>query len=203
MAFAPAPKPASLLGYHRLLSPTAGVRVSALCLGGANFGLAWKDLMGECTKANAFAIMDCFYQRGGNFIDTANNYQEGQSEAWIGEWIAARGIRDEIVLATKYTNGSTKEVGIRSNFQGNHSKSLKLSVERSLSRLRTSYIDLLWVHWWDYTTSIPEVMSSLHHLVARGQVLYLGISDSPAWLVVKCNECEPPQGSMVGVRNPD
>ncbi|KAK9367900.1 NADP-dependent oxidoreductase domain-containing protein [Lipomyces kononenkoae] len=193
MAFAPAPKPKSLLGYHRILSPTAGVRVSPLCLGAMNFGNAWEGFMGKCDKKDSFAMLDYFYDNGGNFIDTANNYQGEESETWIGEWMAQRGNRDELVLATKFTTyypgaEKTKNIGIRSNFQGNHSKSLKLSVEASLSKLRTNYIDLLYMHWWDFTTSIPEIMNSLHHLVASGKVLYLGISDTPAWIVSKANQ---------------
>ncbi|KAK9428939.1 NADP-dependent oxidoreductase domain-containing protein [Lipomyces doorenjongii] len=193
MAFVPAPKPKSLLGYHRILSPTAGVRVSPLCLGAMNFGNAWEGFMGKCDKKDSFAMLDYFYENGGNFIDTANNYQGEESETWIGEWMAERGNRDELVLATKFTTyypgaEKTKSIGIRSNFQGNHSKSLKLSVQASLDKLRTDYIDLLYIHWWDFTTSIPEIMNSLHYLVASGKVLYLGISDTPAWIVSKANQ---------------
>lgn len=101
MAFASPSKPLSQLGFHRLLSPTAAVKVSPLCLGGMNFGDAWKEFMGECDKQTAFQILDYFYGNGGNFIDTANNYQDGESEKWIGEWMEERGVRDEIVIATK------------------------------------------------------------------------------------------------------
>lgn len=112
--FAPAPKPASLLGYHRILSPTAAVRVSPLCLGAMNFGDAWKQFLGECNKETAFAMLDYFYEQGGNFIDTfvltsstatipwqltgpsANNYQGEESETWIGEWMQKHGNRDEV-----------------------------------------------------------------------------------------------------------
>ncbi|KAK3700639.1 hypothetical protein LTR37_015828 [Vermiconidia calcicola] len=190
--FKNAPKPPSLLGYHRILSPTAGVRVSPLCLGAMNFGENWKAALGECTKDTAFEMLDFFWENGGNFIDTANNYQGEESEIWIGDWMQQRKNRDEMVLATKFTTGY-RTVGadekIKSNFQGNHSKSLKLSVNASLKKLQTDYIDLLYVHWWDFTTSIPELMNSLHQMVANGKVLYLGISDTPAWLVVKCNDC--------------
>ncbi|RMJ28730.1 norsolorinic acid reductase [Aspergillus sp. HF37] len=190
MAAPPAPKPPTLLGYHRVLSPLAGIRVSPLCLGTMHFGGYWTRAMGECTKETAFQILDKFYEAGGNFIDTANFYQMEGSEKWLGEWIAARDNRDQLVLATKYTT-SYKMTGpekIKSNFQGNHSKSLRLSVEASLRKLNTDYIDLLYVHLWDFTTSVEEVMQTLHHLVAGGKVLNVGISDAPAWLVVKCNE---------------
>lgn len=196
--FAPAPKPASLLGYHRILSPTAGVRVSPLCLGSMNFGDAWKELMGECDKAQSFEMLDYFYASGGNFIDTANNYQGEESEVWIGEWMKEKGNRDEMVIATKFTTtypaGFSGDKKIKSNFQGNHSKSLRVSLDDSLQKLQTSYVDVLYIHWWDFTTSIPELMHSLHHVVVAGKVLYLGISDTPAWIVSKANEYARQQG---------
>jgi hypothetical protein len=104
--------------------------------------------LGKCDKSQSFAILDYFYDNGGNFIDTANNYQGEESETWIGEWMAERGNRDEMVIATKFTSyypGAEKsaKLGIRSNFQGNHSKSLKLSLEASLQKLQTSYVDVL------------------------------------------------------------
>ncbi|KAI4123686.1 MAG: hypothetical protein LQ338_005150 [Usnochroma carphineum] len=191
MAFPPQGKPPSLLGYYRLLAPTAAVRVSPLCLGTMNFGEAWKGFMGECDKKTSFGILDAFYDAGGNFIDTANNYQGEQSEIWLGEWMAQRKNREELVLATKFTSvypGPNVPVKIKANYSGNHTKSLRLSLEASLKKLRTSYIDLLYVHWWDFSTNIPELMQSLHHLVASGKVLYLGISDTPAWIVSKANE---------------
>lgn len=190
MAFPRPPQPTSLLGYHRILSPTASVRVSPLCLGAMNFGEAWSSFMGQCDKKTAFEILDEFYSQGGNFIDTANIYQAGESERWIGEWMAARGNRDEIVLATKFSSPSKPGAKLGSNYAGNSSKSLRVAVEGSLERLGTGFVDLLWVHAWDYTTSVPELMNALQFLVAAGKVLYLGISDAPAWVVVKCNECK-------------
>ncbi|KAI9851708.1 MAG: hypothetical protein M1838_003046 [Thelocarpon superellum] len=193
MSLGPAPPPKSLLGRHRVLSPTAGVKVSPICLGGMSFGTAWKEMLGEVDKKTTFEILDFFYDQGGNFVDTSSNYQDEQSELWIGEWMAGRGVRDEMVIATKFTTGynynsSLAPTGIRSNFGGNHSKSLKLAVDASLKKLQTNYIDLLWVHWWDFTTSIPELMQSLNRLVLAGTVLYIGISDTPAWIVSKANE---------------
>ncbi|KAL4903092.1 NADP-dependent oxidoreductase domain-containing protein, partial [Aspergillus multicolor] len=190
MAAPPAPQPPSLLGYHRVLSPLAGIRVSPLCLGTMHFGGKWTRAMGDVSKETAFALLDKFYNAGGNFIDTANFYQGEGSEIWLGEWVKARQNRDELVLATKYTMpfrlmGPEK---IKSNFQGNHSKSLRLSVEASLTKLQTDYIDLLYVHMWDFTTGVEEIMQALHHLVVAGKVLNIGISDAPAWIVVKCNE---------------
>lgn len=182
--------PNSLLARYRQLAPTASVRVSPLCLGAMNFGEVGKERYGECSKEMAFEILDHFYSQGGNFIDTANGYQAGQSEIWVGEWMASRGNRDQIVLATKYTTGyqGHHKDKIQSNFGGNGSKSMKLSVEASLRKLQTNYIDLLYVHWWDYTVTIPELMHSLNDLVVSGKVLYLGISDTPAWVVAKANQ---------------
>ena len=190
MAFPVPPKPESLLGYHRVLAPAAGMRVSPLCLGAMNFGDAWSEFLGECNKETSFAILDYFFDKGGNFIDTANNYQMEESEKWLGEWMESRQNRDQIVLATKFTTPypSGSAVKLKQNYAGNHSKSLHVSLEASLKKLQTSYIDLLYIHWWDYTTSIPEVMHALHHVVASGKVLYLGISDTPAWIVSKANE---------------
>ncbi|KAK9237055.1 NADP-dependent oxidoreductase domain-containing protein [Lipomyces kononenkoae] len=184
-------KPKSLLGYHRILSQSAGVRVSPLCLGTMNFGEAWEHFMGVCKKDAAFEILDYFFEMGGNFIDTANGYQAEESEEWLGEWMASRKNRDQLVIATKYTGIYPSGKGgeyIKSNFLGNHSKSMYLSLEASLKKLQTSYIDIFYVHWWDFSTSIPELMQSLNRMVDAGKVLYLGISDTPAWVVSKANE---------------
>lgn len=131
----------------------------------------------------------------GNFIDTANNYQGEESEMWLGEWMAERNNRDEMILATKFTTAfPANKVGIKANHQGNHAKSLRISINASLAKLKTDYIDLLYIHWWDFSTSIPELMQSLHHMVATGKVIYLGISDTPAWIVSKANEYARQQG---------
>ena len=150
--------------------------------------------MGAMSKSDVFSLLDYFHSQGGNFIDTSNNYQDEQSETWIGEWLASKpaGFRDQMVIATKFTTGYKAHEGfdgiIQSNFLGNNAKSLRLSVDASLKKLQTSYIDLLYLHWWDFTTSIPEIMHSLNTLVEQGKVLYLGISDTPAWIVSKANE---------------
>lgn len=91
----------------------------------------------------------------------------------------------------QFTTGYRNEdpnARIKANYQGPHQKSLHMSVEASLKKLQTDYIDLLYVHWWDFSTSIPELMQSLNHMVASGKVLYLGISDTPAWVVSKANQ---------------
>ncbi|KAI1815797.1 aldo/keto reductase [Poronia punctata] len=188
----PAPVPQSALARYRILSPTAGVRVSPLCLGAMNFGDAWKEYMGTCDKNTVFEILDFFHQQGGNFIDTSSNYQFEESEQWIGEWMKARDVRDQMVIATKYTTNykarKNHPGGHLINYQGNSTKSMHTAVRASLEKLQTDYIDVLYVHWWDFSTSIPEVMQSLNQLVTAGKVLYLGVSDTPAWVVSKANE---------------
>jgi aryl-alcohol dehydrogenase-like predicted oxidoreductase len=121
-------------------------------------------------------------QAGGNFIDTANNYTNGTSEKFIGEFTKAD--RDHFVIATKYT---LSEFATDPNFGGNHRKNLRRSIEGSLKRLQTDHIDLLWLHMWDGMTPVEEVMRALDDMVRLGKVLYVGISDTPAWVVAQAN----------------
>lgn len=183
--------PKTSLGRYRILAPSAGIRVSPLQLGGMSIGDAHAERFGAMDKTNSFKLLDAFADAGGNFIDTANNYQDGQSETWIGEWMKQRNNRDQMVIATKYTTpymihelGKAKSV----NYCGNHKRSLHMSVRDSLKKLQTDWIDILYVHWWEYTTTVEEVMDSLHALVEQGKVLYLGVSDTPAWVVAKANQ---------------
>lgn len=157
----------------------SGLRVSELALGTMTFGTEWGWGCDFNTSKNIF---DAYANAGGNFIDTANRYTEGTGEKYVGEFIAAD--RDHFVLATKYT--LFDRVG-DPNFCGNHRKNLFRSVEASLQRLNTDFIDLLWVHAWDFTTMVEEVMRSLDDLVRQGKVLYVGISDAPAWIVSQAN----------------
>lgn len=194
--FKAAPEPPTELGRLRILASTAGLRVSPLQLGAMSLGGAWKESLGESTKENAFKVYDAYYEAGGNFIDTANLYQNEESEKWLGEWMAERKNRDKLVIATKYSFDYRNYVeggpnGKTANFQGNHKRSMYMSVRDSLAKLQTDYIDILYVHVWDYTTSIKEVMDSLNHLVAEGKVLYLGVSDTPAWVVSAANGLSP------------
>ncbi|KAH9952069.1 aryl-alcohol dehydrogenase [Amylocystis lapponica] len=189
--FDPPALPATRLGRHRPLAPLAGVHVAPICLGAMSIGDKWSQFgMGSMDKEASFKLLDAYYGAGGNFIDTSNNYQEETSELFIGEWMETRGIRDQIVVATKYSttykmiDNSIKQ---KTHFAGNSMKSLHNSVEASLKKLRTSYIDILYIHWWDYTCGVEEVMNGLNHLVAQGKVLYLGVSDTPAWVVSKAN----------------
>ncbi|KIK66099.1 hypothetical protein GYMLUDRAFT_193477 [Collybiopsis luxurians FD-317 M1] len=189
--FTPAPPPPTKLGELRVLSPNAGIHVSPFCFGGMSIGDKWNGMLGSMDKDASFKLLDAYFDMGGNFIDTANNYQDESSEEFIGEWMEKRGIRDQIVLATKYTmnfKSGKDSIAQKANYTGNNRKSMHISVEASLKKLRTSYIDLLYIHWWDYDTSVKEVMDGLHTLVMQGKVLYLGISDTPAWIVAQANE---------------
>lgn len=185
-----APEPATPLGRLRPLSASASIRVSPLQLGGMSIGESWSSFMGSMPKSKAFELLDAYVEAGGNCIDTSNNYQDEQSERWIGEWVKARGNRDNMVIATKYTTAYRDyELGKASyvNSSGNSRRSLHMSVRDSLQKLQTDWIDILYVHWWDQTTSIEEVMDSLHILVQQGKVLYLGVSNTPAWVVSAAN----------------
>ncbi|KAI0767466.1 NADP-dependent oxidoreductase domain-containing protein [Fomes fomentarius] len=147
--------------------------------------------MGAMNKESSFKLLDAFYEAGGNFIDTANNYQDETSEEFIGEWMEKRGNRDQMVVVTKYTTHykrGSDDIKQKVHYTGNNVKAMHISVEESLKKLRTNYIDILYVHWWDWDTSVEEVMNGLHHLVAAGKVLYLGVSDTPAWIVSKANQ---------------
>lgn len=189
--FGPAPEPPTELGRYRILSATAGIRVSPLQLGAMSIGNAWTSFMGSMDKEQSFKLLDFFFEAGGNFIDTANNYQAEESEVWIGEWMAERKNRDQMVIATKYTTDYRSHAlgkGRTPNSCGNSRRSMHMSVRDSLRKLQTDWIDILYVHWWDFTTSIKEIMDSLHILVEQGKVLYLGVSDTPAWIVSAANE---------------
>jgi aryl-alcohol dehydrogenase-like predicted oxidoreductase len=157
----------------------SGLRVSELCLGTMTFGDDWGW---GATKDESRKMFDSFADVGGNFIDTANNYTNGTSEKLVGEFIASD--RDRFVVATKYTLSERPE---DPNFGGNHRKNMYRSIEGSLKRLNTDHVDLLWLHMWDGITPIEEVMRALDDLVRAGKVLYIGISDTPAWVVSQAN----------------
>jgi aryl-alcohol dehydrogenase-like predicted oxidoreductase len=157
----------------------SGLRVSDLCLGTMTFGEDWGW---GSSKEEARKIYDSYREAGGNFLDTANLYTGGTSEKLVGEFM--QGHREEIVLATKYTLHAP---GTDANAGGNQRKNMVQSVEASLKRLGTDYIDLYWVHAWDEITPAEEVMRALDDLVRAGKILYVGISDAPAWVVSKSN----------------
>jgi aryl-alcohol dehydrogenase-like predicted oxidoreductase len=157
----------------------SGLRVSEICLGTMTFGDDWGW---GAPEATCRTIYQAFREAGGNFIDTANHYTDGSSERLLGDLIA--GEREEVVLASKYSlNGRPKDP----NGGGNHRKSMVQSLEASLRRLNTDYIDLYWVHAWDRLTPVEEMMRALDDMVRAGKVLYVGISDAPAWVVAQAN----------------
>jgi len=198
------PKPDSLsrimtLMNYQLLG-RSGLRVSNLSLGTMTFGEDWGWGSG---KAEARQIYDAYRSAGGNFIDTANIYTNGSSEKLVGEFVA--GHRDEVVIATKYTNsvsGLSGRPGTDANSGGNQRKNMIQAVEASLQRLGTDYIDLYWQHVWDQMTPVEEVMRAFDDLVRAGKVLYVGISDAPAWVVAKSNMLAELRGwsSYVGLQ---
>jgi aryl-alcohol dehydrogenase-like predicted oxidoreductase len=164
------------LDTYRLLG-RSGLRVSPLALGAMTFGADWGW---GSERGEARQIFDAYLGRGGNFIDTANQYTNGTSERLVGEF--ANGLRDRLVIATKYSLSTRPR---DPNSGGNHRKNMVQSVEASLRRLNTDYIDLLYVHAWDGTTPVDEVMRAMDDLVRAGKVLYVGISDTPAWQVAR------------------
>jgi aryl-alcohol dehydrogenase-like predicted oxidoreductase len=163
---------------YRLLG-SSGLRVSEVCLGTMTFGEDWGF---GASKEESRKVFEAYSESGGNFIDTANAYTNGTSEKLVGELVAPD--REHYVLATKYTL-STRPGD--PNAMGNHRKNMVQSIEKSLKRMGTDYIDLYWVHIWDGTTSVDEVMRALDDLVRAGKVLYVGISDTPAWIVSQAN----------------
>lgn len=157
----------------------SGLRVSELALGTMTFGEDWGW---GASREESARIFDRFTGAGGNFVDTANRYTEGTSERYVGEFIASD--RDRFVLATKYSLFSRQG---DPNAAGNQRKNMMQSIEASLRRLNTDRIDLFWLHAWDFMTPVDEVMRGLDDLVRAGKVLYIGISDTPAWVVSQAN----------------
>lgn len=162
------------LDTYRLLG-RSGLRVSPLALGTITFGTDWGW---GAEPDEARRMLDHYLERGGNFIDTANNYTGGTSERLLGDFTRHR--RHQLVIATKYSCWTRQA---DPNSGGNHRKSMIASVESSLRRLGTDYIDLLYLHVWDGTTPVEEILRGLDDLVRSGKVLYIGISDTPAWQV--------------------
>jgi aryl-alcohol dehydrogenase-like predicted oxidoreductase len=159
---------------YKLLGNT-GLRVSELCLGAMTFGEEWDW---GANRETSRAIFDAFVEAGGNFIDTANIYTNGTSEKLLGEFVGAE--RDRFVIATKYTVMMNPA---DPNSSGNQRKNLMRSLDASLKRLNTDYIDLYWVHVWDTVTPVEEMMRALDDVVRAGKVMYVGISDAPAWII--------------------
>ncbi|WP_394842940.1 aldo/keto reductase [Pendulispora brunnea] len=157
----------------------SGLKVSELCLGAMTFGTEWG--WGADDEVSR-TVYRAFRDAGGNFIDTADIYTNGASERIVGACI--REERDRVVLATKFTCSMDNE---NLNSSGNSRKTIVRAVEASLRRLGTDYIDLYWLHAWSFTTPIDEVMRALDDLVRQGKILYVGVSDTPAWIISRAN----------------
>ncbi|MEM7501607.1 MAG: aldo/keto reductase [Pseudomonadota bacterium] len=157
----------------------SGLRVSEICLGTMSFGQDWGFGADEATSRD---VLSAYRDAGGNFLDTADKYHNGETEEYVGRWM--RGDRDRMVLATKYTLSMDHT---DPNASGNHRKHMMSAVEASLKRLQTDYIDLLWVHAYDDDTPFEETVRALDDLVSQGKVNYIGMSDCPAWIVSASN----------------
>ncbi|RAR64028.1 aryl-alcohol dehydrogenase-like predicted oxidoreductase [Paraburkholderia unamae] len=153
----------------------SGLRVSPIALGTMTFGTEWGWGADEATARRLF---DLYVDAGGNFIDTADLYTEGTSESWVGRFAAARGLRERLVIATKYSYNAKSG---NPNAGGNHRKNLLRALEGSLKRLGTDYIDLYYLHTWDRMTPVDEVMRAMDDAVRAGKIRYVGLSDVPAW----------------------
>ncbi|MGE0741753.1 MAG: aldo/keto reductase [Hyphomonadaceae bacterium] len=161
----------------------SGLRVSELCLGAMTFGESWggANFGWSDGRDAAKAIFDAYANAGGNFIDTADMYADGESERRVGEFIASD--RDHFVVATKYSMNMEGDIAK----SGNSRRHMLRSVERSLKRLNTDRIDLYLLHAWDYTTPVDEIMRAFDDLVRAGKVQYIAISDAPAWRISEAN----------------
>lgn len=161
---------------HYVTLGRSGLRVSPFCLGAMTFGEEWG--WGASVK-DSQAILDRFIDQGGNFIDTANIYTNGHSEQIIGDHIGRHPARrNRAVIATKFFGGMFEG---DPNGGGANRKSIMAACEHSLRRLQTDYIDLYWMHAWDWTTPIDETLRAMDDLVHAGKVRYIGFSDTPAW----------------------
>ena len=158
---------------------STGLRVSQLCLGAMTFGDDWGWGADEATSRQVF---DAFDDAGGTFVDTADVYTGGTSETLLGRFLQGR--RDRFVVATKY-GISTDQAD--PNAGGGSRKNLRVSLEASLRRLQTDYVDLYWVHVWDGYTPVEETLAALDDVVRAGKVLHIGFSDTPAWLVARAD----------------
>lgn len=156
----------------------SGIRVSDACLGTMTFGTSWGFGADESTCRDIYGV---FREAGGNFLDTANLYTNGESEEIVGRLISPE--RDAVVLSTKFTLPAGTDV----NSGGSHRKSLRRSVETSLRRLDTDYIDVLFVHAWDQKTPMDETMRALDDVVSSGKVLAVGVSNWPAWVISRAD----------------
>lgn len=161
---------------YKLLGQHTGLRVSEIVLGAGMFGTRWGH---GASSEESRRIFDGYLEAGGNFIDTSDTYQFGESEELLGEFIEQ--VRDDLFLTTKYTMSADPKDGILKT--GNSRKAMVRSLEQSLKRLKTDRLDLYWVHFPDAVTPIDEIVRGLDDLVRAGKILYVGLSDFPAWRV--------------------
>ena len=166
------------LNHYRTLG-RSGLRVSPFCLGAMTFGEEWGF---GVNSEESGRVLDAFVAAGGNFIDTANMYTKGHSEAIIGDHFKLRGTRDRVVIATKF--GGNMFPG-DPNGGGASRRAILRQCEDSLRRLKTDYIDLYWLHFNDRHTPIEETMHAIDTLVRDGKVRYFGFSDTPAWRITQ------------------
>jgi aryl-alcohol dehydrogenase-like predicted oxidoreductase len=156
----------------------SGLIVSPLALGTMTFGTPRWGSADDVSES----IFQAYVEAGGNFIDTADVYAKGRSEELVGSYVASRGLRDQLVLATKF--GFNTQPG-NPHAGGNGRKHIHQALEGSLRRLGTDYIDLYWLHVWDMVTPVEEVLQTLGDLVRAGKIRYFGFSDMPAWYATK------------------
>lgn len=164
---------------YKIFGKHTGLRVSEFVLGTANFGMAWGGHGAEPNEAGR--ILDAYADAGGNFIDSANGYQEGQSEEYLGNLLKGR--RDQFVLSTKFAVKTNASSGIL--VTGNSRQAMVSSVEASLKRLKTDRIDLYWAHVADGVTPLEEIVRGFDDLVRSGKILYAGLSNFPAWRIAR------------------
>jgi aryl-alcohol dehydrogenase-like predicted oxidoreductase len=166
----------------------SGLRVSPLALGTMTFGTEWGW---GSEPAIARQVFDGYIEQGGNFIDTADAYTNGKSEELLGHFIAERGLRERLALATKFTFNADPA---NPNAGGNGRKNIYRALEGSLRRLKTDYIDLYWMHVWDMVTPVEEVLATLNDLVRAGKIRHFGFSDVPAWYVARAQTLAEKEG---------
>ncbi|MGY2047038.1 aldo/keto reductase [Methylobacterium sp. JK268] len=164
------------LTHYRSLG-RSGLAVSPLALGTMTFGTARWGM----NETGSRAVFDAYVGRGGNFIDTADVYAGGESEAMVGRFVAERACRDRMVLATK----SGFAAGKGPHRGGNGAKHVRAALDGSLRRLRTDFVDLYWVHVWDGVTPAEELLETMAGLVRAGKIRYWGLSNTPAWYAAK------------------
>lgn len=179
----------------------SGLRVSRMALGTMNFGTGGFHAAYGKTEEEAEPIFRGYLDAGGNFIDTADFYTAGESEHILGRLIAKAGVRDRLVLTSKFTNTVDPA---DPNASGNGRKHIMRALDATLRRLGTDYLDLYLLHTWDRITPVEEVVRTLDDLVRAGKIRYAGLSDVPAWYAARAQSYAEAHGltPMVTVQLP-